>query len=123
VRRGELLLEEAVSPSVADMSRKVALGEHEQRDLPRHAALLVGVVVELVHHHVVGRGAVALAQAHARRISAVQHRMGASRLMRRVAGEHPHVVGAEVVAEREELLVHQRLDGAGVDGAPPSSTS
>jgi hypothetical protein len=37
--RLEVVAKKVVSPSVADISRKVALGQREQRDLPGHAAL------------------------------------------------------------------------------------
>ena len=43
-----------MSPRVADISRNCVSGIEMQRHLPGHAALLVAVVVELVHHHAVG---------------------------------------------------------------------
>ena len=80
-------------------------GSDEQRHLPGHAALAVGVVVELVHHDV---GRVERARpprsAMFASTSAVQQTIGASRVDARVAGQHADVLGAEVVAEREELL-------------------
>ena len=36
-----------------------------------------------------------------------------------VAGHHADVLGAEGLAEVEELLRHQRLDRCGVEAAPP----
>ena len=42
-----------VSPSVADISRKVVRGRVSSGICQATAALLVAVVVELVHHHVV----------------------------------------------------------------------
>ncbi len=53
----------------------------DERDLPGHAALGVGVVVELVHHHVGGVEAVPLAQGQLASTSAVQQMTRASGLM------------------------------------------
>ena len=50
--------------------------------------------------------------------SAVAQITGASGVDGRVAGEHPHVGGAQVGAQGEELLRHQRLDRCGVEAAP-----
>ena len=85
----------SMSPSVADISRKVVFAQAEQRDLPGDAALAVGVVVELVHHHVVDARRARSRSARLARISAVQQRIGASRLIAGVAGHHAHVLGAE----------------------------
>ena len=45
----------------------------------------------------------------------MQQMIGASALTDGVAGEHADVVGAEDLAQREELLAHQRLDRRGVE--------
>ena len=89
----------------------------DQRHLPGDAALGVAVVVELVHHHVVGAGLVSLAQ------STVHQHLGGAADDRRfgvdggVAGLHAHQVGAQIVTEAEELLARQRLDRAGVEAS------
>ena len=53
------------------------------------------------------------------RISAVQQRIGASRLTEASPVESPTFCGAELPAQREPFFVHQRLDRAGVNAAPP----
>jgi hypothetical protein len=98
--------------------QELARRQHQQRHLPGDAAVGVGVVVELVHDHV-RRVDARHAQRHVR-----QHLGGAAddrgvRVDAGVAGEHPHPLGAEGVAQREELLRGEGLDRAGVEGAPP----
>jgi len=91
--------------------------EQQQRDLPRDTAIAVAEVVELVEHHVADRSLRALAQRH------VREHLGRATDQRRVvvdarvAGQHADVIGAEEVAELEELLARERLDGAGVERA------
>ncbi len=51
------------------------------------------------------------------RISAVQQRMGASRLTEASPVAQADVVRPELAAERHEFLVDKRLDRAGIDGA------
>ena len=105
-----------MSPSVADISRKRVCGSVSSGTCQAHAALAVGVVVELVHHHVVHVGVGAFAQRD------VGEDLGGAAEDRRVAvdagvaGEQADVLRAELAAQREELLVDQRLDRAGVDG-------
>ena len=90
------------------------LRQAEQRDLPGHPALAIGVVVKLVHHDVVGAPG-AVAQRH------VGQDLGGAADDRRVAvdagvaGQHPDPLGPEQPAEIEELLVDQRLDRRGVE--------
>jgi hypothetical protein len=93
--------------------------EQQQRHLPGHAARGVGVEVELVHHHAGRVGGLALAERHVR-----QHLGGAADHGRRpvdagVAGEHAHLLGPELLAEREELLADQRLHRRRVERAAP----
>jgi hypothetical protein len=89
----------------------------EERHLPRVAALGIGVVVKLIHDH----------HAHIALGAAVQGDVGEDlggaaedarlRIHARIARHHAHVLGAEIAAEREELLVDEGLDRAGVDRA------
>ena len=95
--------------------QELRLRQLQQRHLPGPAAVGLGVEVELVHHHQPDVGAGALAQR-----DVGQHLGGAADdrgvgVHRRVAGEHADVVGAEHLAQREELLAHQRLDRGGVE--------
>ena len=72
------------------------MGESGQRHLPRPAAIAVGVVVELVHHHV-GRVEVftfAQRQVGEHLCRAADHR--AIRVDAGIAGQHADVFGPEV---------------------------
>ena len=91
----------------------------EQRHLPRPAAVGLGVVVELVHHHEPDVGAASLAQRDVGEHLGGAGDDGRVRVDRRVSGQHPDVVGAEDVDQREELLVDERLDRRGVERPPP----
>ncbi len=110
---------------VLDEERDVAQGrrhqqelrvqELEQRHLPRPPAIGLGVEVELVHHDQADVGRAALAQRDVGqdlRGAADDRGVGVDR---GVARQHPDVVGAEDLAEGEELLAHQRLDRRGVE--------
>ena len=93
--------------------------EDEERHLPRHAALLVGVVVELVHHDVGGVERLPQPERHVREDlgrAAEDEGLGVDR---GVAGPHSDVLGPQLLAEGEELLAGERLDRAGVDRDPP----
>jgi hypothetical protein len=114
---GELLLDRG---GVADRRRhqqELAVAQHEQRDLPRDPALAVVVEVELVEHHARRVGGLAAAQRHVREHlgGAADHRR--ARVDARVAGQHADAVGAELVAEREELLGDERLHRRAVERA------
>ncbi len=116
---GEVLLEARHVAESRRHQHELGVGELEQRHLPGPATVGLGVEVELVHHHHpdVGRGALAqrLVGEHLR----CRGDDGSSRVDDGVAGEHADVVRAERVAQREELLRHQRLDRSGVEAAPP----
>ena len=117
---GQLLLEERHVAQRRRHQQETRLRQGQQRRLPGHAAVPVGVPVEFVHHHVVHRGLLPLAQRH------VGQDLGRAAQQRGiavdggVAGGQAHVVGPELAAQRHPLLVDQRLDGAGVDRAPPA---
>ena len=93
---------------------ELRVGQGEQRDLPRPAAVRVAVVVKLVHRHAAHVGPFALAQrlvGEDLRRAADDGRLGVDV---RVAGDHAHVVAPEHLDEVEELLAHERLDGGRV---------
>jgi hypothetical protein len=96
---------------------EAGVGQREQGDLPGDAAVAVRVVVELVHDHVVDAGVSPVAQRH------VGEDLGGAADDRGVmvdagvAGQHADVLGAEVPAQREELLADEGLDRAGVERA------
>ncbi len=101
--------------------QELRLGQLDQRHLPRPAAIGIGVEVELVHHDQADVGAGAFAQRH------VGEDLGGRRddrgvgVDRGVTRDHPDVVGAEDLAEVEELLADEGLDRCGVDAALAAS--
>ena len=112
----EVLLDEGDIAERGRHEEEAAAGQGEERDLPGRTAVAVGVVVELVHDDVVDAGLVAEAEGHLG-----EHLCGAAEDGRGgvdggVARHHAHLLGAEELAEGEELLADQRLDGGGVDG-------
>ncbi len=115
VRRDRSAAISDMSPRVADISTNCARRQLQERHLPGPAAVGLAVVVELVHDHEPDVGARALAQGD---VGQYLGRAGDDRCVgvdARVAGEHADVVGPEHLAEREELLAHQRLDRRGVE--------
>ncbi len=92
--------------------------EDEERDLPRDAALLVGIVVKLVDDHAVDRCGLALPEGDVRQdLRGAAHDLRVA-IDRGVARHEAHPVRAEVTAQREEFLAHERLDGSRVVAAP-----
>jgi hypothetical protein len=95
-------------------SEELCLRKFQQRNLPRPAALRVGVEVELVHDHCAQFGRRAFAQ------GGVGQDLGGAADDRGVlvhpgvAGDHADVLRPEDLAESEELLGHQGLDGGRV---------
>jgi hypothetical protein len=116
LRRVSASSKNVTSPRVADISRKRAWGRASRRHLPGHAAVAVGVPVELVHDHVV----------HVRPVSVAERDVGQD--LRRAAedgriaidggipGGQAHVLRPQLAAEGHPLLVDERLDRRGVDG-------
>ena len=95
--------------------QELGVDELQQRHLPRPAAVVLRVEVELVHHHEPDVGRATLTQR-----DVGQHLGGAADdrrvgVDRRVAGQHADVVGAEDLDEGEELLADERLDRGGVE--------
>ena len=83
------------------------------------AAVAVRLIVEFVHYHIVNRRLRPLAQRHVRedlRRAAQDRRIA---VHRRVARAQAHILRAEFPAQRQPLLIHQRLHRARVHRAPP----
>ena len=104
------LLERLGRPDGGAHQQELGALEDEQRDLPRDAPLLVGVVVKLVDDDAVDRGLLASPEREVR-----QDLRGAAHDVRvavdgRVPGDEADAVGAEVAAEGKELLADEGLD-------------
>ncbi len=112
----ELLRDAGHVPQCRRHEEEARPRQRDERHLPGPAALVVGVVVELVERRVGGGETVAFAQRHVGQHLGRAADHPSLRVDRRVAGPHADVGGAEVVAEREELLRGERLDRAGVEG-------
>ena len=74
--------------------------------------------MELVHDHIVHLRAIAFAQRHVGEDLRRAANDGRAGIHRGIAGDHADVFRPEDMAEREELLVGQRLDRHGVVRAP-----
>jgi hypothetical protein len=97
--------------------QEARLRQREQRHLPGDAAVALRVEVELVDHHHVEVGLVTLPQ---RQVREDLRRAADDRCVpvdAGVAGHHAHVLGPERLAQLEELLADQRLDGGRVERA------
>ncbi len=114
--RAEALADGRHVPERRGHEQEARLLEEEEGHLPGHPALPVGVVVELVHHHRVDpRARLPKGQVHEDLGRAADD--GCVSVHGGVAGHHADVFRTEDAAEVEELLVDERLDGAGVVGA------
>ncbi len=117
VQAGQRLLEERGVAQRGRHEQEPRVFQRQQRNLPGRAPIAVGVPVELVEHRVIDRRTRALAQADVRqdfRRAAQDWRVA---IHRGVAGGQPDQLRAELSAERHPLLVDERLDRTGVDGA------
>ena len=95
--------------------QETTLGKRQQRHLPCHTALAVGVVVKLVHHNIPNGGIRPVPQGNVGedfRGAAQDRRIVVDR---GVAGAQANIVRTEFPAKRQPLLIHQGLDRAGVD--------
>ena len=97
--------------------QELRLRQLDQRHLPGPAAVGIGVEVELVHHDQADVGVGALAQRHVGQDLGGRSDDRGVGVDRGVAGDHADVLGAEDLAQVEELLADQRLDRGGVDAA------
>ena len=114
----EFLLEKRRVAQRRGHQEKPRLRQRQQRHLPRHAALAVGVIMEFVHDDLLHIGRRAFAQRDVGEDFRGAAEDGRVAIDRRVAGAEADVVRAELAAEGHELFIHQRLDRAGVNGAP-----
>ena len=115
---GQVLLEDRGVAERRRHEEELRRGHEQQRHLPRPAAVGLGVEVELVHDDEPDVGELALAQGVVGQDLGRRADDGGAGVDRRVAGEHPDVLGAEDLDEGEELLADEGLDGGGVPAAP-----
>ena len=112
---GHVAFEKFCSANGSTHQEESRLRECQKRNLPSDTAFLVAVIMELVHHDVCDGERFAFAERHVRK------NFGRAADDRGVAvdgcitGRKPDVFGAEFLAERHPLFVHERLDGAGVN--------
>ncbi len=112
---GQVPLEPADVAQRGRHQQELGAGQFDQRHLPGPAAVGVGVEVELVHDHLADVGLLPVAQRDVGqdlRGAADDRGVGVDA---GVAGHHADAVRAELLAQREELLRHQRLDRRGVE--------
>ena len=117
VQAREFRLEEGRVAERGGHQEEARLRQRQQRHLPGHAALAVGVVVELVHDDLLHVGLRPLAQGDVGENLGGAAEDGGVAVDGGVARAQADVVRAELAAQAEPLLVDQGLDGAGVDGA------
>ena len=84
--------------------------------MPGAAAFEVGVVVKLVHDHVVDLCLIAVAQGDVGKNLRGATEDGCAAIDAGVACHHADIFRTEIATEREELLVDQCLNRAGVNG-------
>ena len=117
VQLRQFFLEERRLAQRGGHEQETRLRHREQRNLPRAAALPVRVIVELVHHDILHVRLRAFAERDVREDLRRATEDGRVAIHRGVAGAEADVVRTEFAAEREPLLVHERLDRAGVNRA------
>ena len=117
VAPGQFLLEEAGVAECGRHEEEPRLRQRQERHLPGHAAVAVGVPVELVHDDVPDVGLAAFAQGDVGQDLRGAAEDGRVAVDRGVARAQADVVGTELAAERHPLLVDKSLDGAGVNRA------
>ena len=117
VRRSSSSTKNAGSPIVADISRNWTCGSASSGTCHAQPRGRIGVEVELVDDHPIDRGVRPVAQRHVGQDLGGAADDGRVGVDRGVTGDHAHVVGAEGLAQLEELLGHQRLDRRGVEAA------
>ncbi len=117
----QLLLEETGIAQGRRHEQEACPGHGEEGRLPGHAPLTVCVVVEFVHDHVLDVDVGALPQGQVGEDLRRAAEDGRVTVDGGIACGEPHILGPELPAEVEPLLVHQCLDGAGVDRPPPLS--
>ena len=113
---GQILLEALDITQRRGHQNELRLRQLQQRDLPRPAPVGLGVEVELVHHHLADVGVRPVAQRDGGEHLGGAADDGGVGVDRGVTGEHADVLGAEELAQVEELLRDQRLDRGGVEG-------
>ena len=117
IEPSQFLLEKTRVAEGGGHQQKPRLRQRQQRHLPGHAALAVGVVMELVHDDLLDVGLRPFAQGDVSQDLGGAAKDGRVAIDRGVAGAQAHVVRAELAAKGKPLFVDQRLDRAGIDGA------
>ena len=114
---GQCLLEKRGVAQGGGHEQEAGLGQSQQWHLPGHAAVAVGVVMELVHDDLLDVGLGAFAQGDVGQDFRGAAENGGVAVDGGVAGAEADVVRAELAAEGHEFLIDKGLDRAGVNGA------
>ena len=117
VEPGQFFLEKGRIAQRGGHQQEPRLRQGQQRHLPRHAALAVGVVMEFVHDDLLDVGLRAFAQGDVGKDLGGAAEDWRIAVDRRIAGAQADVVGTELTAQPKPLLVHQGFDRTGIDGA------
>ena len=106
-------------PEGGGHEQELCIREFDQRHLPGPAAIPIAVVVELIHADQPDISIRTFPQSLVGKDLGGRADHGSLRVDRGIPGEHADPFRAEKVAEVEELLGDQCLDGCGVEGAAP----
>ena len=119
IQAGQRLLKERGVPERGGHEQEPRLRHRQQRHLPGHATVAVGVIMKFIHHHIMDIGGGAFAQGDVRQNFGGAAKDGRIVVHGAITGAEADVIRAELAAEGHELLIHQRLDGTGIDGPLP----
>ena len=86
--------------------QELRVGQFQQRHLPGPAAVRFGVVVELVHHHLVDIGLGAIAKRNISHNLSRSGDDGGIAVDGGVTSHHAHIFRAKDIAESKELLTY-----------------
>ena len=114
---GQFLFKERRIAERGGHEQKTRVGQRQQRHLPGDAAVAIGVVVKLVHDHLLYIRGRSFAQCDVGEDLGGAAKDRRVPVHRRVTGAQADVVRAELAAKRHEFFVHERFDRARVNRA------
>ena len=117
---GQVLLQPRGVSQRGAHQQELGVGEFQEGHLPGPATVGLGVVVELIHDHLVDLRILAVAQRDIGENLGGGADNGGTTIDGRITGHHAHILRAKGSAEVEELLADQSLDRGGVETALPA---